>query len=158
MKNINIEIKWGIIFTIVGLLWMVMEKALGWHSEHIDKHPIYTMGWGVVAVLLVMMALQEKRNKDYGGKMTWKEGFVAGLIMSLIIAVLTIPSQLITHQLISPEYFPNAINYAVESGKMEQATAEKFFNLKSYLIQSAIGALGMGVVTSAIVALIVKRN
>ena len=36
------EIKWAVIFSIVMLLWITLEKLTGLHSEHIDKHPVYT--------------------------------------------------------------------------------------------------------------------
>jgi hypothetical protein len=36
MKKLNIEIKWAIIFSIVGLIWMVIEKVSGLHSTYID--------------------------------------------------------------------------------------------------------------------------
>ena len=32
MKNIKIEFKWAIIFTIMTLLWMVLEKLCGLHG------------------------------------------------------------------------------------------------------------------------------
>lgn len=90
--------------------------------------------------------------------MSYKQGFISGLIITLIVALLSPLSQYITSEFITPEYFPNVINYAVESGKMTQTEAESYFNLKSYLIQSVIGALVMGVVTSAIVAIFVKSK
>jgi hypothetical protein len=50
------------------------------------------------------------------------------------------------------------MNYAVENKLMTRETAELYFSLKSYIIQSSIGGLSMGVVTSAIVALFVKTK
>jgi hypothetical protein len=38
MKNIKIEIKWAIIFSVMGLLWMVLEKLCGLHGKYIDYH------------------------------------------------------------------------------------------------------------------------
>jgi hypothetical protein len=43
-------------------------------------------------------------------------------------------------------------------GKLGQAEAEASFSLNSYLIQATVGAIGMGVVTSAIVAIFVKKK
>jgi hypothetical protein len=64
----------------------------------------------------------------------------------------------IVYSYITPEYFKNAMNYAVENKLMTRETAELYFSLKSYIIQSSIGGLSMGVVTSAIVALFVKTK
>ncbi len=41
MKKRLIEIKWGLIFVIMMLLWMYFEKAMGWHDEYIADHATY---------------------------------------------------------------------------------------------------------------------
>jgi hypothetical protein len=66
--------------------------------------------------------------------------------------------QLITHYVISPEYFSNVIKYSVESGLQIRVEAEEYFNLKNYIVQSTIGAPLMGIVTSAIVAFFLKSK
>lgn len=71
MKKFGIEIKWSIIFSAVLLLWMVMEKLLGWHDELIEKHAIYTNFFSIVAIVIYVFALFDKRKNYYGGKMTW---------------------------------------------------------------------------------------
>jgi Mn2+/Fe2+ NRAMP family transporter len=158
MKKFKIEIKWGVIFTIVALLWMVFEKLLGWHDEHIDKHYIYTNFFSIPAVLVFVFALLDKRKNFYKGKITWLEGFLSGLGISIIVAILSPLSQYITSEVITPEYFPNVINHVVEVGKMTQTEAENYFNLQNYMMQSALGGLLMGAITSAIVALFVKKK
>lgn len=157
MKKYELEIKWGIIFTITALLWMVVEKLAGWHDAGIANHAIYTNIFAVIAIALYVFALRAKR-RQLGNQMTWKEGFIAGAIISVVVAVLSPLSQLITHYLISPSYFSNAIKYAVESGNTTQEEAEAFFNLNSYMMQASIGALMMGLITAAIVAFFVRNR
>ncbi|MDX1761709.1 MAG: DUF4199 domain-containing protein [Christiangramia sp.] len=158
MKKFSIEIKWGIIFSVVSLLWMFLEKGLGWHDENISKHAIYTNLFAVVAIVLYILALLDKRKNFYNGKMTWSQGFVSGIVISIVVAVLSPLAQYITHKLITPDYFNNIIEYSVESGAMSRESAEEYFNLTSYILQSFFFALVVGVVTSAIVAYFVKRN
>ena len=157
MQKYQLEIRWGIIFTIAALAWMVIEKLAGWHGEGIANHPIYTNIFAIIAIALYVFALRAKR-RQLGNQMTWKEGFIAGVIISVVVALLSPLAQLITHKIISPEYFPNAIEYAVESGNMTREAAENFFNLNSYLMQASIGALIMGLITSAIVAFFVRNR
>ena len=158
MKKYAIEIKWGIIFAIATLLWMMLEKGLGWHDELIDKHMIYTNFFAIVAIAIYVIALLDKRKNYYGGKMTWLQGFLTGLWIAVVVAVLSPLTQYITSTIITPEYFPNVIEASVELGKMTQEKAEKYFTLQNYIIQSVAGALIMGAVTSAIVALFVKKK
>ena len=41
---------------------------------------------------------------------------------------------------------------------MTQEAAEKYFNLKSYIIQGMVGAPIMGIITTTIVALFTKKK
>lgn len=158
MNKFTIEIKWGIIFTVLSLLWMVFEKAMGWHDALIAKHAIYTNFFGIIAVLIFVLALRDKKANFYNGEMTWRQGFVAGLLVTIVVTVLAPLSQFITSTYITPEYFDNVIAYSVESKVMNQEQAEAYFNLKSYIIQATFGALVMGVVTSAAVAWFLKTK
>ena len=158
MKNFSIELKWGIIFFITGLLWLWFEKLMGLHDVYIAQHPLYTNLFGIFAVTIFILALLEKRRKFFKGKMTWKEGFTSGIIISVIVTILSPLSQYLAYNFISPEYFNNIIEYSVGNGRMTQEQAESYFSLRSYIIQATFGALVMGVVTSAIVAWFVKTK
>ncbi len=158
MKKFAIEIKWGVIFSFVSLAWMFLEKRLGWHDENIAQHAIYTNIFAIVAILLYVLALLDKRKNFYNGTMTWSQGFISGIVISVVVAILSPIAQYITHQFITPDYFNNIIEYSVESGAMTREAAEGYFNITSYIIQSFFFALVVGVVTSAIVAYFVKTK
>lgn len=158
MKNRAIEIKWALLFFIMMLLWMLLERLTGLHGEHIDKHAIYTNFVAIPAIAIYVFALLEKRKKDYQGKMTYKQGFISGLIITLIVTILSPLTQYITSTVITPNYFTNVIEYAVQEEKMTREAAEAFFNLKSYMVQGLIGTPIMGVLTTAIVALFTRKK
>ncbi|MBI6115798.1 DUF4199 domain-containing protein [Salegentibacter maritimus] len=158
MKNYQIEIKWGIIFFLISLVWMYFEKLMGWHDVLISKHPIYTNFFGLIAIAIYFFAMYDKRKNFFRGKMSWQQGFVSGVILSIVIALLSPIGQLITHYLISPDFFKNAIENSVARNAMQAEDAAAYFNLSSYIVQSIAGALMFGVVTAAIVALFVKRK
>ncbi len=158
MKKYSIEIKWAIIFLVMGLLWMVIEKMAGLHSTQISKHAIFTNFIAIPAIIIYVLALLDKKKNYYNGSMSYKQGFISGLVITVIVTLLSPLTQYITSTLITPEYFPNIINYSVNSGKMTQAEAESFYNLKSYIIQGLIGAPIMGLITTAIVAIFTKSK
>lgn len=157
MRNYKIEIKWALIFIVVTLIWMGLENVVGLHTEHIDKHVYYTNFFAIPAILVYVLALRDKRNNFYNGSMTWKQGFVSGLIITIIVACFSPVTQLITHKIIAPSYFANAIQYGTSIGK-DPETLSAFFNLKSYIYQSVFGALSMGIVTSTVVAWLVRKK
>ena len=159
MKNLTTEIKWAIIFTIVGLLWMILEKISGLHDQYIDYHLYLTNLFAIPAIIMMVMALKEKKRKDYNGMMTYKQGFISGLILSVFIAVLSPLAQYITTYYITPDYFPNVIKRSVELGYYaDTAAAEANFNYQNYAIQGAIGALVMGILTTAIAMIFIRTK
>jgi len=158
MKKIKIEIKWAIIFVVMTLIWMILEKLAGLHDEHIDKHPIYTNFIAIPAIAIYVFALLDKRKNFYKGEMTYKQGFITGLIITAIVTLLSPLTQYITSTIITPEYFPNMISYSVETGKLTQEAAEEYFNLKNYLLEVIIGTPIMGILTTAIVAIFTRKK
>jgi hypothetical protein len=158
MKKISIEIKWAILFALMTLIWMIVERGIGLHDTHIDKHAVYTNFYAIPAILVYVFALLDKRKNFYHGKMTYVQGLVTGLVITLIVTILSPLTQYITSTFITPEYFQNAIDYGVSSGETTQEAAEAFFNIKNYIVQGLIGAPVMGLITTVIVAFFTKKN
>lgn len=159
MKNLKIEIKWAVIFSLMMLLWMLLEKLTGLHSTHIDKHAYISNLFAIPAILIYVLALKDKKKNFYNGQISYRQGITSGIILSAIIALLYPLVQWIISYIITPEYFPNAIAYSLETGYYKtQEEAETFFNFKSYVIFGAVWALFMGIVTTAIVMLFLKSK
>ena len=158
MKKIKIEIKWGLLFILSGLIWMILEKSLGWHDALLEKHATYTLFYAPIAIAIYVLAHLDKKRNFYQGRMNYLQGFISGLIITLVVVILTPLSQYISHEYISPEYFPNIIKLSVESGQMTQEEAEGHFTLMSYIHQSLIFAAFMGVITSAVVAIFTRSK
>jgi len=95
---------------------------------------------------------------NINGRMTYKEGFLTGIIITLIVTALIPLTQYITTTFISPDFFPNMIEHAAEQGVMSAEAAEDYFNLGSYIIQGLIGAPLMGILTTAVVAFFTKKT
>lgn len=159
MKNIKIEIKWAILFSIMTLLWMVLEKLCGLHGKYIDYHLYLTNLFAIPAIWFMVLALKDKKKNFYGGQMTYKQGLISGIILSAFIALLSPLTQWITSYVITPEYFPNVIKRSVEIGYYKTtAEAEANFNYPNYAKQGAIGALVMGIVTTAIAMIFIRTK
>lgn len=159
MKNVKIELKWALIFTVVALLWMVLEKLSGLHDKHIDYHLYLTNLFAIPAIIVMVMALKDKKKNFYDGEMNYKQGLISGIVLSVFIALLSPGSQWITTYVITPEYFPNVIKRSVELGYYQTAIeAEANFNYQNYVIQGAIGALVMGIVTTSIAMIFIKTK
>ena len=138
---------------------MVLEKLCGLHGKYIDYHLYLTNLFAIPAIIIMVMALKDKKDSFYGGQMNYKQGLISGLILSVLIALLSPASQWITSFVISPEYFPNVIKRSVELGYYKTtAEAEANFNYQNYAIQGAIGTLVMGILTTAIAMIFIRTR
>jgi len=152
------EVKWGLIFVAVTLLWMVLERLAGLHGPRIENHATWTNLFAVPAIAVYVLALRDKRASDLGGTMTFGQGFVSGFIVTAVVAALTPVSQWLTHTVITPDYFSNAIAAADRLGMSSAAEAAAYFNLGNYVRLGVVGAVVMGVMPSAVVAFFVRRG
>ncbi len=89
LNSFRTEIKWALIFVATMLAWMLLERVVGLHDTHIDNHAIYTNFFAIPAIAVYVFALLDKRKSDYNGVMNYKQGFLSGLIITLIVTVLT---------------------------------------------------------------------
>ncbi|MEO1023372.1 MAG: DUF4199 domain-containing protein [Bacteroidota bacterium] len=158
MKQRITELKWGFIFTISLLVWMVLERMVGLHDQHIDKHVIYTNFWAIPAIAIYVLALLEKRKKDLDGTMSYSEGFISGLVITFVVTILVPLNQYIISYVITPDYFNNVIAYSVQNDIMTREEAEAQFNFLNYMKQGLIGAPIMGIITSGIVAIFTRSK
>lgn len=158
MNKYKVEIKWAIIFIVMLLLWMVMEKLTGLHDVHVDKHWIFTNFVAIPAIAIYVLALLDKRKSDYDGYMTYKQGFISGLIITIIVTIFSPLTQYIISTFITPDYFANMIEYTVTEWDMTREAAESNFNLQSYIVQALIGTPIMGLITTVVVAFFTKKN
>ena len=159
MKTLKIELKWALIFIASLLLWMLLERITGLHDEYIHLHQYVTLLYAIVAILIYVLALKDKRKNGYAGSASYSQLFKSGLIMTLIITALSPLTQYIVSEEITPDYFNNVVAYSVESGyfeSMEQAEAE--FNLENYILTSTVWALVMGIATTAIVSIFLQKK
>jgi len=158
MKKFSIEFKWAVNFSIASLIWMIVEKSTGLHDVHIDKYYIYSNVFALVAVAIYFFALLDKKKNFYNNAIDWKQGFVSGIILSFFIALLSPLVQYVSFEYISPKYFENFIGHAVANKSLTLDQAKAYYSINSYILQGVSNALSMGVITSAIVALVIRTK
>lgn len=159
MNAIKIELKWAFLFTIMSLAWIFLEKVTGLHDKHIEYHPYFTMLFFIPAVVFYVLAIMERKKKFYKSHFKYKNAFISGLILTLIITLLAPLGQYISVEYISPEYFENAIQASVENGYYKtEAEARANFNTSNYMLQSTIFALVSGIITTLIVSIFVRSK
>ncbi len=159
IRKFKTEFLWAFIFIAISLLWMLIEKLAGLHSVNIDKHMYLTNLFAIPAILVYILALRNKKINYYSNQISYKQSFLSGLVITIIVTVFSPITQWIITYIITPEYFPNVIQYSVESGYFKSLEeAQDYFNFPNYVKQSLIGALVMGIAATAIVSLFIKSR
>lgn len=158
MKSIKIELKWALIFSVMVLVWMLLEKVSGLHDKYIDYQMYLTNLFAIPAIILMVKALQDKKRNFYNGNITYMQGLISGIILSIFIALLSPLTQWVTSYVITPEYFPNVIKRSVELGLYTEEKAKAQFNYANYAKMGAIGAFIMGVITTAIAMIFIRTK
>jgi len=159
MIKYKIELKWALIFCVMTLLWMILEKLCGLHGDYIDYQMYVTNLYYIPAIWLYTLALKDKKKNFYGGEMSYLQGLSFGMILSLILALLSPLVQWAITYIITPEYFPNVIKRSIELGYYKSAAeATAYFNFTNYAIQSAIGAFISGALITSIAMIFIRSK
>jgi uncharacterized membrane protein YjgN (DUF898 family) len=156
----KIEIKWALIFSLFSLLWILGEKVAGFHdpNRNLTLQPFVTMLILIPNLLIYYWALKEKKTKYFGGRMNFAQGFKTGIFITGVITILTPLVQYIISTIITPDYFENVIQYLVSHNEMTLEDARAQFNLKNYMITSTVFGAIFGIITSAIMAFLLKNK
>lgn len=158
MKKFAVEIRWGIRYIFAYIAWAFLEKAMGVYDENLSQLAFYSLGFYAFGLIIYILALTDKKNHVFNGSMDWKQGCVSGVYMSIVIGLLMPVVQLLIHQVIAPELLPNMIKNVVDKGHMTAELAAENYNLTSYMMQGIFFALSIGVLFSALAALIVRNK
>lgn len=138
---------------------MVLENVTGLHGKYIEYHLYLTNLFAIPAIIMMVMALKEKKRVFYDGNMSYGKRLLSGVILSAFIALLSPLAQWVTSYVIAPEYFPNVIEKSLEIGyHVSREDAETQFNYPNYAKQGAIFGFIMGVVTSAIAMIFIRSK
>jgi hypothetical protein len=151
------ELKYALIFSAMQVIWLFLEYTSGLQTIHKELHPLVSMLIVIPAAVIFSMGIRAKK-KELEGVITFKQAAVAGILISFVAAMLSPVVMLIFSRSINPNFFTDFQNYAVEKGQMTLEQAMQYFNLSSYMLQSAMGTMLMGTVISTIVAFIIKNK
>lgn len=142
----------------MSMLWITGERITGLHDVNIQNHAWYTNLIIIPATLSYVLALKEKKHSFYDGLISYKQVFISGLILSLMISLLAPISTYISVEYLSPDYFDNMITYSVESKRLKPDEARANFNTSNYMLQSIIFAPFLGIITTLVIGIFIKSK
>ena len=155
-RHFKIELKWAIIYTIMFLVWILLEKTLGWHEEGTANKQWLTLFFLPFAIAMYWLAMKETRRRVYKKVITWRQCFMSGVLMAVFVAMLSPIAVYVIQNFITPENFETVANKSVTNTLLKIEQANDLLNIDNYRWQTAIGAFGIGVITALISASILK--
>jgi hypothetical protein len=158
MKAIRTEVKWAVLFTMMSVAWLFLEKVVGLHDKYIEQHPIFTNLFAIPAIWFYVLALKEKKKNHYKSKFTYKNAVLSGFVLTLIITLLAPLGTYISVEYISPEFFENAIKASVAMEYYTQQEAIDTFNTSNYMLQSLMFTPIFGIITTLIVSIFIRSK
>jgi len=152
MKTFSIEIKWGLRYIFAYLGWIFLEKFSGVYTDRIALYFLFSLLFYLFAFIMYMIAVKEKRDSFFEGKMDWKQGCMSGIVLTLVIALLMPLAQTAIHKGIAPEFLTNMAAHSLKAKNADTNAIQNYFSLGAYIWQSVYMALSIGFVYAAIVA------
>jgi hypothetical protein len=157
LKKFEIEFKWALYFTAFNMLWLSLEKYLGWHDELIQFHIFYSLLIVFPQIILFYLALREKKLKYYEGNINWQQVFLSGGILSIIIAGLSPATIYYMNTFLSPDFIDLAVErYTMGGGKA--VSAREFHSLEAYIKNAILFNVSIGIVISGILGIFMKTK
>ena len=158
MKQFSIEFRWAFTFLLAQTLWIMFERTLGFHDEKLQYQPLFSMLFNFILIAIYILAIRDKKIKIYKGQMTWQEGFVTGLMLTLIIALFTTMTEYTKHHVISPYLLDDMKAMILEEKRMTNEQADKYFSFSKTLSNSIFFTISIGVLITSIAAWIMKSK
>jgi len=153
MRGLSEDLRWGLILSFSGFLWICLEYALGLHSERIELHPVLTNLYAPVAITIMTLAI--RRHRDADGNLSWADGIRAGMVVSAVTSALAVPSLWVFLRYVNPRFFSSMILHAASHGRTV-SEARAYFNFRTYAAESVVGPLVLGLFTSVIVVAVLR--
>ena len=157
-QTLSSVLKWALIFFGMTIFWICFEKWMGWHGPQIGQHATFSLFYDGLFVLVFLLAFRDQRHQDPEFGSSWHARLLYGLALTLAVTALSPIVQYLWHQVISPEFFPNIIEMAVEHQILSKAQAEAQFNLASYIRQNLIGTFIFGVLSTGILSIFIRNR
>lgn len=152
-----VEVKYGVLFAVVTLLWITMEFLMGLHSTYIHLHPYFSFLFLFVVVAVIYQGVKARKSLNEGN-ITYLHAFLSGVYISIVAVLLSPLVNYIFHSFINPDFFDAMISMSVQQMRLTEDMAREHFNLVRYTQLNIVFGLISGVITSGLVALVLKSK
>lgn len=114
----QIELRFGLLTGLLISAYILTEFFLGFHTTKLEIGEVSGYFSGFIPLITYYFALKQKQQIDYQGSMTFINGVVSGLLVTVVVGLLLVVFFALYNTVINPEYTELGIVY--ETAKMKQ--------------------------------------
>ncbi len=151
------EVKFGLVIGLLTIIWLLGEYSTGLHHKHHDLFLIVTNFVYIIPLTGIYMGISDKRKNYYNHSLTFGQGVLTGLIISVIYSLIAGIGQYCYHVIINPGYFDLMIAKSQEHGVSKEEAA-KYFNTYNYTMSVVVADFVVGLFASLLHSAILKRK
>lgn len=156
----------GLFIGLVNLAWLYLAYFLGLHTNGIIVFQVFMLVWLTMTAIGFVLTLRTVKRQS--SSLSFLGGIGAGAVAAVVSAVVAVVAQVGYFTLVHPAW-PEVMAQQTEAHftaqgmppeKVEQMVvqARGSFTLANYAISSAVTALILGVLLSAIIMIFLRRR
>lgn len=158
--------KWGLLIGLANLVWLYLAYYVGLHTGGIVVFQIFMLVWLALTVTGFILALRAvKRRSPATG---YWGGVGAGTVAAAVSAIVAVVAQVgyfkVVHrawpEVMARQTAEHFSAQGMSAAQVEQmvAQARASFTLSNYAVSSALTALIVGIVLSAVIMIFLRRR
>ena len=120
----TISIKYGITASLVFILWVLIEHALGFNTTKLKMGELKRLASAFVFYLFIIICIW-KQKQSATGHLSLAKGMEAGTIMVIIYGMITAIWLAVYQHFMNPSLFENMMLMTEEKLKANNATSEE---------------------------------
>ena len=163
--NSSLALRWGLLIGLANMVWLYLAFWVGMHTSTPTLFQLFMLGWLFLNIFGYLWGL--KSMKRAAKSWSFLKGFGAGALMAITSAFIAVIAQIGYWKVVNPgwpDYMAQRTRELMEERGLPEAQIEagvkatmEAMTMTSYAIQSALSALVLGLVLSALHMIFLRK-
>jgi hypothetical protein len=174
VSPMNAALKWGALLGLINIVVTLINYSAGnMEPEKMNSGMTKLIQYGMYAVIILVLviAMQQHRDKDLGGYMKYSRGLGLGTLIGVVYGVISAISIFIVFQFLMPPDFVDRLlevtrenmlernpNMTDDQMEMGLKMARKFITPAGAATFAFLGSVLMSFIFSLIISAFIKKN
>jgi hypothetical protein len=158
------ELKYGLITGFGVSIYVMIEYLLGFHTTRPDIGEYSGYFSSVIPIVALLFAIKEKRSRSFGGYISFWQGFITGMVVTVISALIITGFFVVYNEYINPEGTRYISDWRAEQMREQNISEDAIavsieeYNAMNNPLFIFAGTFLMGLLITAILAFLLRRK